>query len=196
MQVALDAEPWLKEPTLSAMPWRPYKFTRPLKIAVQWWDGVVRPHPPMIRAMKEVADACRSAGMKVVDWKSENLDHAKAWDIISGLYWPDGGKTALDLMRSTGEPVLPLTKFIIEEQPTVKNLSQAELWEVGIRRHTPLPGKSPSSFLIADIRITALRREGRVPSTICSRLERISRRRRPRGRRDFMPPFIRSRNAP
>ncbi|KAK7917928.1 hypothetical protein PG985_009802 [Apiospora marii] len=107
----------------------PYKFTKPLKIAVQWWDGVVQPHPPMMRALREVADACRKAGMEVVDWDCEQLDHRKAWDIISALYWPDGGKEVLGLIKESGEPILPLTKFIIEEQPTVKELTQHELWK-------------------------------------------------------------------
>lgn len=130
MRVALSSKPWKLEPSLTVKEWTPYTFTRPLKIAVQWWDGVVQPHPPMTRALKEVAEACRKAGMEVVDWDSESLNHAKGWEIISSLYWPDGGEEVMGVIRESGEPVLPLTKFIIEEQPAVKNLSQPELWEV------------------------------------------------------------------
>lgn len=130
MKVALAAKPWRVEPSLTVKEWTPYKFARPPKIAVQWWDGVVQPHPPMTRALREVADACRKAGMEVVDWDCEHLDHRKAWDIISALYWPDGGKEVLGLIKESGEPMLPLTKFIIEEQPTVKELTQHELWKV------------------------------------------------------------------
>ncbi|KAH7163582.1 amidase signature domain-containing protein [Dactylonectria estremocensis] len=134
MKVALSSEPWRIDPSLTVKEWTPYKFTKPLKIAVQWSDGVVQPHPPMTRALKEVAEACRKAGMEVVDWDCEPLDHAKAWDIISALYWPDGGEEALGLMAEAGEPVLPLTKFIIQEQPTVKNHTQHELWELCVKR--------------------------------------------------------------
>lgn len=84
----------------------------------------------MIRALREVAESCRKAGMEVVDWNCENLDHQKGWDIISALYFPDGGKEVLGLIEEGGEPVLPLTKFIINEQPTVKELTQHELWKV------------------------------------------------------------------
>ncbi|TLD16073.1 uncharacterized protein PgNI_00538 [Pyricularia grisea] len=134
MQVILAREPWRLDPSIDARPWVPFKFSKPLKIAVQWWDGVVRPHPPMTRALKEVSEACRKAGMEVVDWdpKSDYLkipDHSKGWEIISSLYFPDGGQEVLGHLEASGEPLLPLTKFIIQEQPSVKNLTHAELWE-------------------------------------------------------------------
>src|SRR4051812_37265777 len=78
MKVALSAKPWRIDPSLTVKDWTPYQFTRPLKIAVQWWDGVVQPHPP-----KEVSEACRKAGMDVVDWNCEGLNHQKGWEIIS-----------------------------------------------------------------------------------------------------------------
>jgi len=130
MKAALASEPWRLDPAVTFKPWTPVTFTKPLKIAVQWWDGVVTPHPPMRRALKEVADACRKAGMKVVDWECEKLDHKKGWEIISSLYWPDGGEQVLNSLKESGEPVLPLTKFIIEEQASVKSLTQQELWDV------------------------------------------------------------------
>jgi Asp-tRNA(Asn)/Glu-tRNA(Gln) amidotransferase A subunit family amidase len=130
MKAALSAEPWNVDPSLTVKPWTPYRFDRPLKIAVQWWDGVVQPHPPITRALREVADACRKAGIAVVDWDCETLDHRKGWEILSSLYWPDGGEEMMNLLRETGEEILPLTKFIIEEQPSVKSLTQPELWEV------------------------------------------------------------------
>ncbi|KAK8123297.1 hypothetical protein PG999_003215 [Apiospora kogelbergensis] len=129
MKVALSAKPWRIDPALTAKGWAPYTFTSPPKVAVQWWDGVVKPHPPMTRALREVAEACRDAGMEVVDWECDGLDHQKGWDILSALYWPDGGKEILGLLEQTGEPILPLTKFILHEQPTVKDLTQHELWE-------------------------------------------------------------------
>jgi amidase len=132
MKAALASEPWRLDPAVTFKPWTPVTFTKPLKVAVQWWDGVVTPHPPMRRALREVAEACRKAGMKVVDWECEKLDHRKGWEIISSLYWPDGGEQVLNSLRESGEPVLPLTKFIIEDQPAVKNLSQQELWDVSI----------------------------------------------------------------
>jgi amidase len=130
MKVALSAKPWRVDPALTAKEWTPYSFTTRPKIAIQWWDGVVKPHPPMLRALREVAESCRQAGMEVVDWDCEHLDHQKSWDIVSALYWPDGAKEVLDLIEQSGEPVLPLTKWITQEQPSAKELSQHELWKV------------------------------------------------------------------
>ena len=129
-KVALSAKPWRLDPSLTVKEWIPYHFSRPLKIAVQWWDGVVQPHPPMTRALREVSEACRKAGMEVVDWDCEKLDHKKGWEILSSLYWPDGGDEVLGIIKDSGEPILPLTKFIIQDQPSVKNMTQHELWEV------------------------------------------------------------------
>ncbi|KAF9873245.1 hypothetical protein CkaCkLH20_09408 [Colletotrichum karsti] len=134
MRVALAAKPWLTDPAIIAKPWTPYKFTRPLKIAVEWWDGVVQPHPPITRALREVVDACRTCGFTVVDWDSEPLNHAKGWEILSSLYFPDGGDHVRDILAESGEPILPLTKFIIDEQPAVKNLTQQELWDRCVER--------------------------------------------------------------
>lgn len=130
MKVALASEPWNIDPSIVQKEWVPYKFARPPKIAIMWWDGVVQPHPPMTRALQEVAEACRAAGMEVVDWDCEKLDHQKGWDILSALYWPDGGKELKELLESAGEPMLPLTKFILHEQPMAKELTQHELWKV------------------------------------------------------------------
>lgn len=130
MRVALSRKPWRRDPAIVPMPWTPHKFTKPLKIAVQWWDGVVMPHPPVTRALKEVVAACQKAGMQVVDWNCESLDHKKSWDLISALYWPDGGREALETLEGSGDTVLPLSKWIIQEQPLVKDMTQAELWQV------------------------------------------------------------------
>lgn len=133
MKTVIDAQPARLDASLVPWPWSPVTFTKPLKIAIMWDDEVVKPHPPIIRALKEVAAACSNAGIQVVDWVP--YDHRKAWDIITALYFPDGGKEVLDLIKSTGEPVLPLTKFIIEEQPTVKNHTMSEYWQVSKHLH-------------------------------------------------------------
>jgi Asp-tRNA(Asn)/Glu-tRNA(Gln) amidotransferase A subunit family amidase len=131
MKAALESKPWLTDPSLTFKPWTPFRFIQQLKVAIMWWDGVVKPHPPMTRALKEVAEACKKAGMEVVDWDAESLHHETSWELLTQLYWPDGGEEALGLMEEGGESVLPLSKFILQEHPQIKNLSQHELWEVG-----------------------------------------------------------------
>lgn len=131
MEIVLAAQPWKIDPSLTVKRWSPESFDRPLKIAVEWHDGVVRPHPPTTRALSIVADACKAAGHSVVDWVP--LEHEKAWSIVSRLYWTDGGKAVLQRISESGEPVLPLTDWIID-QPGVKDLTMHEYWRLCLER--------------------------------------------------------------
>jgi hypothetical protein len=184
MNIVIASEPWRLDPTIRYQPWAPHHFDRPLKIAVQWWDGVVKPHPPMIRALREVSEACKQAGMQIVDWNCEDLDHDKGWDILSSLYFPDGAKQVLGLLEKSGEPILPLTKWITSEQPAVKELSLYETWQVGtytkkIRRHDILTT------------IPDLFRKRRLQDEVCAPLVKHHERRRSRSRCHSLPSIFR-----
>ena len=96
-------KPWLREPNLVAMGWRgdvtpsfltaaaaeeesegdgkKEKRKRKLKVAVMWDDGVVKPHPPVTRALKDVVKKLKeSENIEVVDWTP--WKHDLAWEII------------------------------------------------------------------------------------------------------------------
>lgn len=125
----LGFKPWLKDPSLTPLPWIPFSFgTRRPRVGVLADDGVVRPVPPVRRALARVAEDCARAGMELVEWKP--LDHARAWELISALYWPDGGKVVLDCFAQSGEPIHPLSEWIMK-QPSVRNLDLGGLFEVG-----------------------------------------------------------------
>lgn len=82
----IDAKPWQKEPYLLPFPWKEEKVfqTRKLKVAVLWDDGVVKPHPPVTRALKQVVQKLKQIGnVEVVDWKP--YKHDTAWEIIVSL---------------------------------------------------------------------------------------------------------------
>jgi Asp-tRNA(Asn)/Glu-tRNA(Gln) amidotransferase A subunit family amidase len=82
----VDAKPWLKEPSLLPFPWKTENFFpagRKLKVAVLWDDGVVKPHPPVTRALKQIIDKLKSSNnVEVVEWKP--FKHDLAWEIIVG----------------------------------------------------------------------------------------------------------------
>lgn len=90
-----SGKPWLREPNLVAMPWRdPASYfaadareggeRRKLKVAVMWDDGVVKPHPPIAKALKDVVEKLKaSENIEVVDWKPWR--HDWAWEIIVRL---------------------------------------------------------------------------------------------------------------
>jgi Asp-tRNA(Asn)/Glu-tRNA(Gln) amidotransferase A subunit family amidase len=133
MKTALDAKPWLTEPTLYPFPWRDQVSYlergsgKTLKVGVIWDDGVVKPHPPVMRALKEVVEKLRATpGVEVVDWKPYKHDYA--WERIASLFYADGATHNLEILAEAGEPLLPLSQFIIMENSYRKRLQIEELW--------------------------------------------------------------------
>lgn len=127
MKTIIDSEPWIEEPALIPMPWRPYIVPedRPLRIGILWHDGIVRPHPPVVRALKHVTSRLKEHNVQVVDFPPHL--HDKAWAILSSLYYPDGGEADSEDIASSGEPWLPLSEWIIKDNPCVKKISVGEL---------------------------------------------------------------------
>lgn len=124
VKTVLDQKPWLIQPSLVPMKWNTSEShlterhgQRRVKVAIMWDDGVVRPHPPIKRALKEMQAKLKCLpNFEVVDWVP--LNHKEGWNIISSLYFPDAGKEEIELIEASGEPLLSLSKFILE-QPTV-----------------------------------------------------------------------------
>lgn len=83
MKTVIDSKPWLKEPSLLPFPWKDddaYKGRKP-KIAVLWDDGVVRPHPPVTRALRQVIEKLKAKdNVEIVEWIP--YKHGEAWAII------------------------------------------------------------------------------------------------------------------
>lgn len=73
---------------------------------------IVKPHPPVIRALHAAVEQLKKAGVKVVDWKP--YEHQWGWDIVAPLYFPDGGQIYLDEFAKSGEPALPLTNHAFD----------------------------------------------------------------------------------
>lgn len=127
MKTVVDAEPWVTEPAIVPLSWRTWSAPtdRKLRVGIMWDDGVVRPHPPIERALKMVEKRLRDVGIETVDFPSHL--HDEAWAIISSLYFTDGGAEDSLAIDSSGEPWRPLSKWIIKENPCVKELSVGEL---------------------------------------------------------------------
>ena len=139
MKTILAAKPWLVEPSLIPLPWKDVgaqllsNGTKKLKIGILWTDEVVRPHPPVMRALKEVAEKLKGVeGVEIVDWKP--YKHDEAWEVISSLYFCDGAQEEKDAIEASGEPWRPLSQFIIKENPLVKHLDVEGLWYWTSRR--------------------------------------------------------------
>lgn len=69
MEALLSSEPWLTDPGVLPIPWRKsleiHSSVQKLSFAFMDFDGVVRPHPPIARALNMVKDALRATGHEV-----------------------------------------------------------------------------------------------------------------------------------
>ncbi|KAH6685448.1 amidase signature domain-containing protein [Plectosphaerella plurivora] len=129
----LGMAPWETETSLVPLPWKKVDDPTPqqLTIGVIWDDGVVHPHPPVLRALGTAVEKLKAAGCNVIDW--EPYQHAGAADLIKALYFPDGGAAQWDLLIEGGEPVAHLTECAIGTGKG-KPLPYSELWSLNNRR--------------------------------------------------------------
>ncbi|RFU25584.1 hypothetical protein B7463_g10752, partial [Scytalidium lignicola] len=131
----IDAKPWYKESFLLPFPWKEEKAfkDKKLKVAILWDDGVVKPHPPVTRALKQIVEKLKAKGnVEVVDWKP--YQHDRAWEIIANLYFCDGGDEEKAAIAASGEPMRPLTEFIITENPHLEKHTIPSLWSATVTR--------------------------------------------------------------
>lgn len=162
IKVVLDTEPWKFDPSQARMPWRPEEVSwiggdKP-RIGVMWHDGVCKLQPPMARALSQAVDKLRTAGFDVVDYEPHNT--AEGWALLKRLYYTDGGERVKRETAKTGEPILPLTQWIMDGSVDTPAIDVMELvktreafrldynkhWEaagVDVVLCAPYPGAAP-----------------------------------------------------
>lgn len=117
MSVISAAKPYLTDPSLIPLPWSGLNSTppaQPLKIGFMWHDGVITPQPPVTKALNWAFEKLNSSDAFRVK-KFEPHKTSKAMTNIRLAYWPDGGKLVKEHLAATGEPMLPLTQWIIKD---------------------------------------------------------------------------------
>ncbi|KAK9466951.1 amidase signature domain-containing protein [Lipomyces arxii] len=99
-------EPWKHDPRCIALPFREYEVPkRPLVFAIEANDGVVTPHPPVLRAVKMVTEALKKAGHEVFEFKS--YKPAEGVEILVRAWTVDGGANIQGDLDASGEPGIP-----------------------------------------------------------------------------------------
>lgn len=87
MKTLIDQKPWLYEPSLVPMPWRESSIVRmlrkgpqgqsKLRIGVFADDGIVRPHPPVLRGIKTLVDKLKNhPDIEIVEFPAYKHDEA------------------------------------------------------------------------------------------------------------------------
>ncbi|KAH8681846.1 amidase [Xylariales sp. PMI_506] len=131
----IDGEPWLRDSKCLPIPWREPQLPARLRIAVMWDDGMVRPTPPVARALraaaaKLAAEATNSGGQfELVDWDPK--DQKQGLSILNRFFVADGGRTIKHELTRTGEPWRP--EMVAYE--SAQELGTADMWKLHLERN-------------------------------------------------------------
>lgn len=127
-RTVVDQQTWLHDPRCVPIPWRQVQLPEKLKIAVLWNDGMVRPTPPVARALKHTVEKLRAAGHEVVDWDPK--DQPQGLSLLARMFVADGGIAIKKELEKTGEPFRPE----MAAYETATELGTYEMWQLHLER--------------------------------------------------------------
>ncbi|EEH41340.1 acetamidase [Paracoccidioides lutzii Pb01] len=128
-----NSQPWHLDPRCSPLPWRNEVFqeiqSRPLTIGLIVDDGVVKVHPPIERALRELSAKLQAAGHEIVPWNADG--HQECIEIMDAFYTVDGGEDIRRDVNIAGEPFIPhVEKLVNKGRP----ISVYEYWQLNRRK--------------------------------------------------------------
>ncbi|KAJ9301431.1 hypothetical protein DTO271G3_1566 [Paecilomyces variotii] len=134
-RLVAESKPWTLDPRCSPVPWNDAAFrdiqSRPLTIGLIIDDGAVKVHPPIERALKELAAKLESHGHEIVAW--DTSDHKECIEIMDLYYTADGGEDIRRDVAVAGEPFIPHVEALVNKG---KAISVYEYWQLNRRRTT------------------------------------------------------------
>lgn len=132
----LQTQPWLHDPLVNELPWREEKEKETIqskeKLVFGLFrdDNIVKPTPPVRRAVDELAKLLESKGHKVVEWKPPS--HEPILDVTFKTWTYDGGRDIHENLGLAGEPMIDQIKGLYE---TVKpQFSASDICATNVRQ--------------------------------------------------------------
>ncbi|OQD88778.1 hypothetical protein PENANT_c003G08381 [Penicillium antarcticum] len=108
MESLLKSDPWNIDPGAIPIPWRKELAAPPtnrkLRLGVVFDDGVVKPQPPVARAMRETVAALRAVGHEVIEWDTSL--HVPVTNLWTRGILADGGQHCHSLCQIVDEPLI------------------------------------------------------------------------------------------
>ncbi|KAH7310671.1 amidase signature domain-containing protein [Stachybotrys elegans] len=133
MKALISLEPWALDCRCVPIPWREpiYKSVQEQKLTIGLLldDGVVRPHPPIIRAIQDAASALEKLGHEIVPW-TDDL-HAECIEVMDMFYTADGGEDIRRDVEAGGEPFIPHVEKLVNRGSPI---SVYEYWQLNKRK--------------------------------------------------------------
>lgn len=129
-----EGKPWDDDQWCIPVVWRDVAKPEPkeITVAIMYDDGKVKPHPPLQRGLKYVKEKLTEAGVKVIDFKP--LEIEEAFELVNEMYSCDGNYAQKEMIRASGEPLLPLTKWALSFGNGDKMYTASENRELNYRR--------------------------------------------------------------
>ncbi|KAF8665462.1 hypothetical protein AX16_000480 [Volvariella volvacea WC 439] len=111
MKILAAQRPWELDPMANKRSWdeEEYRLSchgggRSLCFGVIWDDGIMVPHPPVIRGLEITKRALIAAGHQVIDWKP--LKHREIYNVGLGIFNAGSAEDYRVVTAPTGEPLL------------------------------------------------------------------------------------------
>ncbi|EXJ86998.1 hypothetical protein A1O3_03955 [Capronia epimyces CBS 606.96] len=123
----LSQEPWLHDPLVVELPWRQSQedevrslisSSSPLCFGMLVNDGVVKPHPPVLRALDLVRAVLEKASHKIIEWKPP--PHSQGVTLVQRHWHLDGGADIHKDFALSGEPMIPHVYAAYGPAPTTE----------------------------------------------------------------------------
>ncbi|OAG36140.1 hypothetical protein AYO21_09680 [Fonsecaea monophora] len=133
MRTVLDQSPYEVETSLVPLPWRPERALTPqtLSVGVMVDDGIVRPSPPLRRAMEMAQEKLKATGVRLVPWIGHRHDELRP--LLYELCFSDNASVQKGLLAETQEPWLKLTK---RAMGLGREMDIHEIWRLHELRNT------------------------------------------------------------
>ncbi|EFQ85587.1 hypothetical protein PTT_19436 [Pyrenophora teres f. teres 0-1] len=100
-------QPWTVDADVAPLPWTPSSsLPKKLRIGIVRRDGVIDPHPPILRVLDEVKSKLQNSGVQVVEMDITSL-FPQCQSLANALFGVEGGNAMFDLLESFNEPLSP-----------------------------------------------------------------------------------------
>ncbi|PYH48277.1 amino acid/polyamine transporter [Aspergillus saccharolyticus JOP 1030-1] len=131
----ITAKPWVFDPNCPPLPWNEDAFrriqSRPMVIGLIADDGVVKVHPPIERALRELSATLEAHGHELVPWDAS--DHLEYINLMDLFYTVDGGEDIRRDVGVAGEPYLPHVEALVNRGQAI---SVYDYWQLNKRKAT------------------------------------------------------------
>ncbi|KAL5113571.1 hypothetical protein ACEQ8H_008551 [Pleosporales sp. CAS-2024a] len=125
-----EQKPWTKDPDVVPSPWSSLTSLgtsgRRPRIGIARRDGVIDPHPPIVRLLDEVKDKLLQAGIPVVEMDITSL-FSQCQSLANAMFGVEGGNAMFDLLESANEPLSPWLSTRLKRKPALELAKVREL---------------------------------------------------------------------